>query len=147
MSGSLQQHPAGFDKRKHDHVILTFNGAKLTQLHYHDPRRFGMLLWLDEYEDKLITHLGVEPLSEDFSADYLYHHIHNRKNWLNAPSNRWLWRKRLWSVWAHLCNRKPIFIKNSSVDPCPSYQPRTALTLVAHIRQVPQTSIEKVVQR
>ena len=43
MSGSLQQHSYGTDKRKHDHLVVTFSGAdnSQTQLHYYDPRRFG----------------------------------------------------------------------------------------------------------
>lgn len=77
MSGSLQQHSYGTDKRKHDHLIMSFiddNNVK-TQLHYYDPRRFGSVLWFDQYSDKLLSHLGPEPLSEAFTADYLYHLI------------------------------------------------------------------------
>ncbi|WP_058368155.1 bifunctional DNA-formamidopyrimidine glycosylase/DNA-(apurinic or apyrimidinic site) lyase [Psychrobacter sp. ENNN9_III] len=74
MSGSLQQHSLGADKRKHDHLIMTFNDSNgiQTQLHYHDPRRFGAVLWYKDYNTKLLDHLGPEPLSEDFTADYLY---------------------------------------------------------------------------
>ncbi|WP_350561467.1 bifunctional DNA-formamidopyrimidine glycosylase/DNA-(apurinic or apyrimidinic site) lyase [Psychrobacter sp. CAL346-MNA-CIBAN-0220] len=77
MSGSLQQHPIGTDKRKHDHLIMTFidNNATKMQLHYHDPRRFGAVLWYEDYSAKLLNHLGPEPLSTDFTADYLYHLI------------------------------------------------------------------------
>ncbi|MBP2279264.1 formamidopyrimidine-DNA glycosylase [Psychrobacter sp. PL19] len=77
MSGSLQQHARGTDKRKHDHLIIIFNDASgtHTQLHYHDPRRFGAVLWYADYSDKLLNHLGPEPLSEEFTADYLYHLI------------------------------------------------------------------------
>ncbi|ALF60044.1 bifunctional DNA-formamidopyrimidine glycosylase/DNA-(apurinic or apyrimidinic site) lyase [Psychrobacter urativorans] len=80
MSGSLQQHPLGTDKRKHDHLIMTFRdpdnvAGTATQLHYHDPRRFGAVLWHDDYGSKLLDHLGPEPLSSDFTADYLYHFI------------------------------------------------------------------------
>lgn len=81
MSGSLQQHPAGFAKRKHDHVIWHFiqtNGA-CSQLHYHDPRRFGMVLWLNDYRDKLLTPLGIEPLDAAFDGAYLWHVIHGGK--------------------------------------------------------------------
>lgn len=78
MSGSLQQHPQGFDKRKHDHLIIDFANTKgqITQLHYHDPRRFGAVLWAKDYQHKLLDHLGVEPLSDDFTAQYLHTHIH-----------------------------------------------------------------------
>lgn len=88
MSGSLQQYPVDTDKRKHDHLIMTFSDAVnnnslnnsginniTTQLHYHDPRRFGAVLWHADYSDKLLNHLGPEPLSSDFTADYLYHLI------------------------------------------------------------------------
>ena len=76
MSGSLQQHPVGTEKRKHDHLILLFEQADgQTQLHYHDPRRFGAVLWHKDYATKLLEHLGPEPLAAEFSADYLYHLI------------------------------------------------------------------------
>ncbi|GAA0309256.1 bifunctional DNA-formamidopyrimidine glycosylase/DNA-(apurinic or apyrimidinic site) lyase [Psychrobacter aestuarii] len=74
MSGSLQQHSAGSDKRKHDHLIITFSNADgvISQLHYHDPRRFGAVLWYDEYQHKLFAHLGKEPLDDSFNAVHLY---------------------------------------------------------------------------
>ena len=76
MSGSLQQHLLGTEKRKHDHLIMIFDDAGMqTQLHYHDPRRFGAVLWHEDYSTKLLDHLGPEPLSTVFNADYLYHLI------------------------------------------------------------------------
>ena len=87
MSGSLQQHPLGTDKRKHDHLILTFdNDGIQSQLHYHDPRRFGAVLWYKDYSTKLLDHLGPEPLSEDFDTDYLYRLI-QRSN-VNSMSDK-----------------------------------------------------------
>ena len=82
MSGSLQQHSHGTDKRKHDHLVVTFSGAdnSQTQLHYYDPRRFGSVLWFKDYGPKLLGHLGPEPLSADFTADYLYHLIQRSDN-------------------------------------------------------------------
>ncbi|PKG84056.1 DNA-formamidopyrimidine glycosylase [Psychrobacter sp. Sarcosine-02u-2] len=82
MSGSLQQHSYGTDKRKHDHLVVTFSGAdnSQTQLHYYDPRRFGSVLWFKDYGPKLLGHLGPEPLSADFTADYLYHLIQRSDN-------------------------------------------------------------------
>lgn len=77
MSGSLQQHSYGTDKRKHDHLIIEFSDVnnKKSQLHYYDPRRFGSVLWYKDYGAKLLDHLGPEPLSDEFTADYLYHFI------------------------------------------------------------------------
>lgn len=80
MSGSLQQFPTGTEKRKHDHLIMQYDSDHASeasiQLHYHDPRRFGAILWLDDYEQKLLAHLGAEPLDAEFSGDYLYDKIH-----------------------------------------------------------------------
>ena len=83
MSGSLQQHPINdeLEPRKHDHLIMCFGDIAL---HYHDPRRFGIILWAnnDDYiddkdsaRDRFLNHLGVEPLDETFNAAYLYGHI------------------------------------------------------------------------
>lgn len=85
MSGSLQQYPNGQDKRKHDHLIISFHDSdgKQTALHYHDPRRFGAVLWHHDYQDRLLDHLGVEPLSDEFHADYLYQTIQKTNSTLS----------------------------------------------------------------
>ena len=70
MSGSFRICDEHDELRKHDHFILQLDDV---QLRYHDPRRFGCILWLDEYsQTKLIDTLGPEPLSEAFHADYLF---------------------------------------------------------------------------
>ncbi|MEL1599702.1 bifunctional DNA-formamidopyrimidine glycosylase/DNA-(apurinic or apyrimidinic site) lyase, partial [Acinetobacter baumannii] len=49
------------------------------QLRYHDPRRFGCILWLNpETQGKLIDTLGPEPLSTDFHAEYLASKLKNK---------------------------------------------------------------------
>ena len=90
MSGSLQQHNHASDKRKHDHLIMSFIGADSTQtqLHYYDPRRFGSILWLEEYGDKLLNHLGPEPLSDAFTADYLYHLIQRSRQSIQTQNSK-----------------------------------------------------------
>lgn len=87
MSGSLQQHGKGEGKRKHDHLIITFSTDENThtQLHYHDPRRFGSVLWYEDYSSKLIDNLGLEPLANTFNADYLYHFIQRTENSNKQP--------------------------------------------------------------
>jgi len=90
MSGSLQQHSHASDKRKHDHLVMSFIGADdtQTQLHYYDPRRFGSILWLADYGDKLLNHLGPEPLSDAFTADYLYHLIQRSEPSIQTQSSK-----------------------------------------------------------
>jgi formamidopyrimidine-DNA glycosylase len=60
----------------HDHVdwrLREAGGAALL-LRYHDPRRFGaMLPWpAGDGEHALLRDMGPEPLSADFSGDYLH---------------------------------------------------------------------------
>lgn len=69
MSGSFRLCEANTELRKHDHFILQFEDF---ELRYHDPRRFGCILWLDQNsQTKLIDTLGPEPLSDVFNAGYL----------------------------------------------------------------------------
>ena len=50
-------------------------------LRFTDPRRFGAFLWMDGKVDshELLSKLGPEPLSDDFTADYLYRRSHKRR--------------------------------------------------------------------
>lgn len=75
MSGSLGQYPDP-QYRKHDHIIFSFDDI---HLHYHDPRRFGMIVWADD-ATKYLDKLGIEPLSEGFDGQYLYDIIHKNPN-------------------------------------------------------------------
>lgn len=77
MSGSFRLCNAKDELRKHDHLIIQFDDL---QLRYHDPRRFGCILWLDENsQQKLLDPLGPEPLSEAFNAEYLAAKLENRQ--------------------------------------------------------------------
>lgn len=72
MSGSLHIIPADKPLKKHDHVdILFYNDICLR---FNDPRRFGALLWTDgnPYDHALLQKLGLEPLTDDFSGNYLW---------------------------------------------------------------------------
>ena len=56
MSGSFRLCQPNDELRKHDHLIIQFEDQ---QLRYHDPRRFGCILWLTpETQGKLIDTLG-----------------------------------------------------------------------------------------
>lgn len=77
MSGSLRivkpDEPPSF----HDHFDLVFGKCALR---YCDPRRFGCLLWIagEPALHKLLADLGPEPLTEVFTADYLYKRTRKR---------------------------------------------------------------------
>ena len=78
MSGSLRVVEKDSNYEKHDHVDIVLANDKALRLR--DPRRFGALLWTedDPLQHKLIRSLGPEPLSDDFSADYLYRQSRGR---------------------------------------------------------------------
>jgi len=71
MSGSLRVLPSGTKPQMHDHIDVLLASGRL--LRFNDPRRFGCALWTedDPGQHELIAHLGPEPLSDDFDAQYL----------------------------------------------------------------------------
>lgn len=72
MSGSLRIVKTGADVEKHDHIDIVLATGKAVRLR--DPRRFGAFLWTTQnpLKHKLLRLLGPEPLTDDFSADYLF---------------------------------------------------------------------------
>lgn len=79
MSGSLRLLAPDSPWKKHDHVALNLGNG--LSLRYHDPRRFGTLLWLTEPPEThpLLAHLGPEPLGNGFSGPYLYTQSRGRR--------------------------------------------------------------------
>ena len=71
MTGNLALQEPGRPLRKHDHFDFELSGG-LT-LRFNDPRRFGAALWwpATQAQHALIRHMGPEPLTEAFNADYL----------------------------------------------------------------------------
>ena len=70
MTGTLtvckSQAPPGL----HDHVDILLDSGAL--LRFHDPRRFGAVLWVDDAaRHPLLAHIGCEPLDPAFSGAML----------------------------------------------------------------------------
>ena len=79
MSGHLRVCRSGEERRKHDHVELVFSDHSI--LRFNDSRRFGAIFWTEAdplLHERLVA-LGPEPLSELFSADYLFRASRGRK--------------------------------------------------------------------
>lgn len=78
MSGSVRIVDSSLEPGKHDHVDIVLNSGK--SIRFNDPRRFGCLLFSssDPLKHQLINHLGPEPLSDEFDAEYLYKQSRNR---------------------------------------------------------------------
>lgn len=73
MSGSLRIVNPDLEPGKHDHFDLVIENGRAVR--YHDPRRFGALLWVEEEEPQqyaLLRDLGPEPLEDGFDGEYLY---------------------------------------------------------------------------
>ncbi|MFB3101515.1 MAG: bifunctional DNA-formamidopyrimidine glycosylase/DNA-(apurinic or apyrimidinic site) lyase [Gammaproteobacteria bacterium] len=78
MSGSLRIVSSDITPGEHDHLDILFASGNI--LRFHDPRRFGSVIWTkkDPLQHKLIKHLGPEPLSEDFNGEWLYRRSRKR---------------------------------------------------------------------
>ena len=71
MSGSIRVVNSSEPLKKHDHFELKLDNSK--SLRFHDPRRFGSILWQKPNETlSLLKNLGPEPLSYEFNNDSLF---------------------------------------------------------------------------
>ena len=81
MSGSLRVFTSSNvpDVQKHDHLDIVFINGSI--LRFHDPRRFGAVLWyIGAIEHHpLLAKLGPEPLSDEFNGSYLYGRLNKQK--------------------------------------------------------------------
>jgi formamidopyrimidine-DNA glycosylase len=84
MSGHLRVLPPGTEPKKHDHFDLVVSSPAGQQvLRFHDPRRFGAVLWHgndagDLAQHVLLRDLGVEPLGDAFSGALLHRETRRR---------------------------------------------------------------------
>lgn len=79
MSGSLRILFDGALPKKHDHFDLQVGSGAV--LRYHDPRRFGAILWCKTQEvakHPLLVSLGIEPMGDTFDGKVLFEQSRNR---------------------------------------------------------------------
>ena len=80
MTGSLRWFtPSALPPRKtHDHLDIRFADGSV--LRYHDPRRFGAVLWVEDpvEEHPLLVELGPEPFDPEFNAAALHATLRTR---------------------------------------------------------------------
>lgn len=79
MSGSLRLIPPNTTPGLHDHFDLVFPG---TVMRLKDPRRFGLVTWQagpDPEKHPLLSALGLEPLSANFTTEWLIERAKNRQ--------------------------------------------------------------------
>jgi len=69
MSGDIRVEPIAAAPEKHDRMSLRFTDG--WQMVFSDPRKFGRI-WLVRSMDEVTRSLGVEPLDETTTGDFLY---------------------------------------------------------------------------
>jgi formamidopyrimidine-DNA glycosylase len=79
MTGSLRVFKQAPARRLHDHIDIVLDDG--TTLRYHDPRRFGAMLWVPPPAGAhpLLRDLGPEPLDPAFDARYLWSATRTRR--------------------------------------------------------------------
>ena len=71
MSGSIRVIPSSEPLKKHEHFEIKLDDS--SSIRFHDPRRFGSVLWQNSNETiSLLKNLGPEPLSYEFDKDSLF---------------------------------------------------------------------------
>jgi formamidopyrimidine-DNA glycosylase len=70
MSGDLSIRSSTIRLEKHDRLVLKLSDNK--SLVFNDTRKFGRV-WLTSTPEDVLGKLGPEPLSKDFTAQWLYH--------------------------------------------------------------------------
>lgn len=82
MSGSLRVLSSSTTEApsKHDHYDL--HTSNNTIIRYRDPRKFGALLWTinNPNDHRLISHLGPEPLDDEFNRDFLHQKLSTKSS-------------------------------------------------------------------
>ncbi len=133
MSGRLILTTQNVPLKKHDHVEWIID--KNTVLRYYDPRRFGAVLLADLNlsSNTLFRHLGPEPLSADFTPDYL---LSRAKNHTIPLKNFIMNNKIVVGVGNIYANESLFLAKLSPLLPANKLTLNKSTMLVACIRQV-----------
>jgi formamidopyrimidine-DNA glycosylase len=76
MSGDLIIRQGKIKPEKHDRLLLHLSDH--TYLAFNDTRKFGRV-WLTDQPEKILGALGPEPLEKDFTAQWLFENLHQRK--------------------------------------------------------------------
>jgi formamidopyrimidine-DNA glycosylase len=79
MSGDLLAVLGGYQPALHDRLILAL--SEDTRLIFNDARKFGRV-WLTADAAKVLSGLGPEPLSDEFTPQLLYTRLHDRRRQL-----------------------------------------------------------------
>jgi formamidopyrimidine-DNA glycosylase len=80
MSGDITLKAGPIKPAKHDRLVLTLKAPRrssISSLIFNDTRKFGRV-WLTANPEEVTGRLGPEPLSDDFTAEWLSEALHKR---------------------------------------------------------------------
>lgn len=142
MSGSLSQFATGTAHAKHDHLVLDF--ANGISLHYHDPRRFGMVMWAKDAGNYL-KNIGIEPLDDSFTGQFLYDNIHkNNKRPKTVPIKSLIMDNKVVVGVGNIYATECLFLaKIHPAKPCHLLSQKQLEELTDHIKVILKKSIEQ----
>lgn len=139
MSGSLRILSEEQSAEKHDHVDLVMSNGKV--LRYTDPRRFGAWLWTEDPQtSSVLSHLGPEPLSDDFTPEWLQQKSQRKK----IAIKQWLMDNKLVVGVGNIYASESLFAAGILPDrPANELSDQEASLLVSCIKRVLQRSIDQ----
>jgi formamidopyrimidine-DNA glycosylase len=139
MSGSLRICKLNTPVQKHDHADFIFEKCLLR---YTDPRRFGAILWLGEEPETspLLSILGPEPLSEEFTAEWLYQQSRNRK----IPIKQFIMDQKVVTGVGNIYATEALFIaKISPIRAVNNISLKRYILLVSAIKKILEEAIKQ----
>ena len=131
MSGVLRVVRTDTPLKKHDHVDIQFAGG--TCLRYHDPRRFGYMLYSENDQHPLLAKLAPEPLGKAFTADYLIEKLTGKTVPIKTAIMNSQWVVGVGNIYAN----ESLFLAGlSPTRPAGSLSPDEVAALVKAIRTI-----------
>jgi formamidopyrimidine-DNA glycosylase len=79
MTGRLDLIPADTPHDPHERVVFELDDGR--ELRFHDTRKFGRMYLVGD-PDEIVGQLGPEPLSDDFTAAWLFAALHSKRRML-----------------------------------------------------------------
>ncbi|CAM2821076.1 formamidopyrimidine-DNA glycosylase MutM [Legionella steigerwaltii] len=138
MSGHLRIGTAKSKPEKHDHIMLILTNGLM--LRFCDPRRFGLFIYIHEnpYQHQLLTHLGPEPLSEEFNGLYLFQRAKNK----NKPIKSLIMDNEIVVGVGNIYASESLFLANIHPNsPAKMLSEEMCCRLTTHIKEVLKQAI------
>jgi len=140
MSGAIRVIDKDTLVTKHDHFDLVLENGLALRLN--DPRRFGSVLWVTEdiNEHPLISKLGPEPLSPDFTGEWLYEKSRNK----TVPIKNFLMNNHIVVGVGNIYANESLF--KAGIDPrnqAGKVSKKLYLELTSHIKQTLDHAIKQ----